>query len=456
MVSKYLVQEGLYSPVFKGLIGILSAYVAYPLAENLEKRKVRFKQRTISNYYKLDFKARVKIAEQQLIDTLMFAKENVPYYQDLFKSIKFDPEILHQDINYLNVIPYMTKEIIREQGERLLSRSLDDYRHHACKTGGSTGVSSMIYYDQEAADFSAAVTLFCRNKIGKTKRKDELHFACRFPDMSIEKGWTKEDWKCFAMNRSNIFFDRLDDVGLDEIWHTLLHRKPYLIHGHPSTIYALACYIERQYGSAKAFNVFEPSGELLEPYMREKIAHVLQCRVINRYGLAEFGVVAYQLEGDQAALQVLDSECWPEEAVPLTGDVTEETELVFTGFRNRLMPLIRYRTGDLASVRKNESGFYLKTLVGRVHDLVKINGVEHATHHIQDILDHRVGGIQEFQIDIRPPLPILRIVSEPKADNTLIAQKIEQFWPKSFELHFVTHNAFVRVGRHAKFRHVVQ
>ena len=139
----------------------------------------------------------------------------------------------------------------------MLSRPLVELRHHACKTGGSTGISTIIYYDQEAADYSSAVTLYTRERIGKKKYKSELHFACRFPDL-VESEWpSREDWKCFAMNRSNIFFDRIDDTGLEEIWRKLQRRRPYLVHEHPSTIYALACYVERLYGRGKVFEIFE-------------------------------------------------------------------------------------------------------------------------------------------------------------------------------------------------------
>jgi len=94
-------------------------------------------------------------------------------------------------------------------------------------------------------------------------------------------------------------------------------------------------------------------------------------------------------------------------------------------------------------------------VVGRIHDLVSINGIDHPTHHIQDMLDHRVGGIQEFQIDLRSMPPVLKIVPEVFADKEEISRKVTNFWGQGFELQFVDHDAFVRVGRHAKFRHVV-
>ncbi len=442
-----------YQPL-KLLKGLVSANIAYPYAEKREQREVRTKLKELRRFYSLDKAQRRSIATDRLVNALCFAGTSVPYYRDLFARHAFSPDKVRSDVRYLNDLPYLTKDIIREQSDRMLSRALDQTRHHICKTGGSTGLSSVIYYDQEGADYSAAVTLYARESIGKRKYKTELHFACRFPDAAVPQWPTREDFKCFAMNRSNIFFSSVDDDGLEAIWQTLLRRRPYLAHAHPSTIYALACYVERKYGGGKAFEVFESSGELLEPYQRETIGRALGCRVVDRYGLAELGVVGYELSGRGHGLQVLESEAWPE-SFEIDGAENGEHELVFTGFRNKLMPLIRYRTGDLAKVEDGPQGFCLTNVVGRIHDLVPINGIDHPTHHIQDMLDHRVGGIQEFQIDLRSTPPVLKIVAEVFADKEEIGRKVAGFWGQGFELQFVDHDAFVRVGRHAKFRHVV-
>lgn len=235
------------------------------------------------------------------------------------------------------------------------------------------------------------------------------------------------------------------------MWAILERRRPFLIHEHPSTIYALACHREKFPKQTSPFAVFESSGELLQPYMREKIAKVFDCRVIDRYGLAEFGVMAYELDGQERGLQVLESEGWPESRPTDDGG----HELVFTGFRNRLMPLIRYATGDRARVAQSPHGFVLTDVIGRIHDIVPLNGVPYPTHHIMDMLDHRVGGIQEFQIDLREARPLMRIVPEPQADTARVAQRIEAFWPGAFTIAFVDHADLVRVGGRSKFRHVV-
>ncbi|WP_199030294.1 phenylacetate--CoA ligase family protein [Ralstonia sp. ASV6] len=439
---------------FKTVKGFVGAYVAYPIAENREKRSVSPKVAELRLHYLKSFTERRQIALQRLSNILQFAGQEVPYYRDVFQARGFDPLKAGKDPRYLEDLPYLTKDVIREQGARLFSRSLEQVRHHACKTGGSTGLSCTIFYDQEAADYSSAVTFYARLRAGKRRYRSELHFACRFPDETVPLWPSREDFKCFAMNRSNIFFDRIDDEGLEEIWQTLLRRRPFLAHGHPSTMYALACYVERRYGGGKAFEVFESSGELLEDGAREVIERALRCRVINRYGLAELGVMAYELDGREAGFQILDSEGWAENRL-LEGDIDGANELVFTGFRNRLMPLIRYTTGDLARVEERDNGFFLTNVVGRIHDVVPINGTAHATHHIQDMLDHRVGGIQEFQIDLRTSPPTLRIVLEPWASEEETTRKLRGYWKDAFTIAYVGHGDLLRVGHRAKFRHVV-
>ena len=354
-------------------------------------------------------------------------------------------------MRYFEDLPYLTKDIIRSEGEGLFARQLNTIKNFPSKTGGSTGLSCMIYYDQESLDYSAAVNLFTRERIGKYRWHEDIHFACRFPGEKDPKWPSVGDYKNFALNRSNIFFDRLDDQGLEEIWKTLKKRRPYLIHAHPSTIYALSFYVDKIQDKTKAFEIFESSGELLQPNMREKIQHVFKCKIFNRYGLAEFGVLGYQLDQNIESMMMLDSEGWPESRL----DNMRNHELVFTGFRNRLMPLIKYRTGDYGEIEHTKNGFYLKNVIGRIHDIVPLNGSMYPTQHIMDILDHRIKGVQEFQIDVRATPPILRIVLETSVNLIEHQKKIEAYWPGIFQIQYVGFNDLVRVGSRQKFRHVV-
>jgi phenylacetate-CoA ligase len=448
---KFALERTLSFYPFKKVKGFISAFVAYPIAEKFEKREITPKLKELRAYYKKPFDERIEISKRRLLNILSFAGENVPYYKDLFKKHKFNPQKIQQDIRYLEKLPYLTKEIVREEKDRLLSKPLNQIQHYKVKTGGSTGPSCYFYYDQSASDYSAAVTLFTRESIGKYKWIDAIHFACRFPRETEPKWLGREDFKCFAMNRNNIFFDRLDDEGLEEIIASLRRRKPYLIHAHPSTIYALACYAESKGIKEDLFDVFESSGEMMHAYMQDKIQSVFECIVINRYGLAEFGVIAYQFQSNLGEVKILDSEGFAETKI----NSTNQHEIVFTGYRNNLMPLIRYTLGDEAEIDKRKDGIFLKNLKGRIHDLVSINGILYPTHYIMDILDHRVGGIQEFQIDTSSNPPTLILVLEPFISIEEVNRKILSIWPNEFLIEFKDQSQLIRVGNRSKFRHVI-
>ena len=126
------------------LVGLTSAFIAYPLAEKLEKRVVREKVKALRHFYTLSAIERDVISKERLGNIIDYAAHYVPYYRDLFKQLNFDLQKIKKDVTYLNDLPYLTKEIIREQGVRMLSKSLDEVRHHVCKTGGSTGPSCFI------------------------------------------------------------------------------------------------------------------------------------------------------------------------------------------------------------------------------------------------------------------------------------------------------------------------
>lgn len=277
--------------------------------------------------------------------------------------------------------------------------------------------------------------IYCRDKLIET-----LHFAASFANPSPSKFITKDDCKNFVLNRGNIFFDKLDSEGLDAIWETLLKEKPFLVHGHPSTLYVLVCHLENRNIPKKIFEIFESSGELLQTYMKDKIHQIFGCKIINRYGLVEFGGIAYELNGMNSGLKILDSEGWAE-----SRETKEGYELIFTGFHNRLMPLIRYTTGDMAKIEERSDGWYMVEVVGRIHDMVTIDDINYPTHSIMDVLDHQLGGIKEFQIDIREEKSILRVAIDDNETPENILLKIKNTRLSKLDVEFVDIGDFIRV-----------
>jgi phenylacetate-CoA ligase len=441
-----------------GARGLAAAVIGYPLAEHLESRDVRSKQSVIRREMVRSFAERRVRSWGAVVKAVSEAGRNVPYYRDLFSRIRFDPEKLQTDSRYLQDIPYLTKDIIRAQGDRLLRDNHAQVRTHVSKTGGSTGPTCVIIYDQEAADWSSALRRYARRQIGKRLFHSELHFATRFMEQIPLRDRLREQFKCFAMNRHNVFFTSFESPELESMWHRIKTVRPYLVHGHPSTMYQLALHVVEGSAAREAFRIFESSGEALDAYQRERITRVFKCHVVNCYGLAEIGVVAYQFDLHNPTMLVMDPIAWPEidasqsELSSLGPDGIGE--LVVTAAKNRMMPLIRYRTGDLAVLRESSTGFILEKVIGRVHDIIHIGDRKVPTHHIQDVLN-RIPGISEFQIQLRECGPVLRVVPEDSANRQHIHDLIWVYWQDAMQVEFITSSELQLLGWRGKFRHLV-
>ena len=170
-------------------------------------------------------------------------------------------------------------------------------------------------------------------------------------------------------------------------------------------------------------------GEPWTEGMREEIEQALPgLRAVNFYGLSEMcgpGVASECLEArdglhvheDHFVVEVVD----PDSGVPL--DEGTEGELVFTTLLKEAMPMLRYRTGDIASVtfepcRCGRTTARIHGLRGRRDDMIIVRGVnvypsnvEHALLSVPDAAPHyqlvvdREGTMDELTVQCEPARP---------------------------------------------------
>jgi phenylacetate-CoA ligase len=323
------------------------------------------------------------------------------------------------------------------------------------KTGGSTGRAVAIYYSDASLDMTAAVNRYVLGWAGRDLSQREVHLASQFPEKFPIKDRLREQFKCAALNRRNIFTTGVDDEALEKIWRQLRRAKPYLVQAHPSTFYALSSYLQRKgIDASGVLAVFESTGEVLDPAKRAMIEDVFGCRVVNRYGNAEFGVVAYESpDARDNAMKFLEPVVYSENV----GGEDKVPEIILTGLGNHAMPLVRYQTGDLGIVRRDSTGqAWLGQVVGRSHDVVRIGDKLYPTHYVQDLLD-RVGGVLEFQLVLMKPdqQPVLRIVADETLDIPSTRERIAQWWGKDLTVEFIGFDQLLQVGNRGKFRYLV-
>jgi phenylacetate-CoA ligase len=425
----------------------LNGYVLYPLLEKTIKRDILSKHEELRKFEKFSFDKQRTIQKKEMVKTLEFCQSNIPYYKELFKESGFDYKKCELDLRYLSELPILTKDIVRERTKDL---KINNPKHKR-KTGGSTGQSVQFLYDDIGLDWTAAINIMAYEMAGCTFHKTNCHISS---DIGVGPKTFKS--KCIdfiklsSQNRKRLMINSFSDKDLEETFKFFNKYKPYLLQGHPSTSYAIAEYIKRSgKKKVKYCDIFEPSGEMLNDKMVQSIEENLMCKVVNRYGNAEFGVMAHsKLEDSYRKLKVFDRCFFVEECV--------ESNIIVSNFTNDGMPLLRYDTGDCATVKIESDGTYIYDIQGRIHDNVDICGENFATHYIMDYLDHRIKNVREFQIVIKDDtFPILKIVPEKDDDKKRIFDQLKSKWPEGIYFEFIKFQDLETVGWRQKFRHVI-
>jgi phenylacetate-CoA ligase len=429
------------------LVRYLNAYFLFPLLEKKTNRIILPKLKELNEFFRLSMEEQEDLRKKEFYKLLSFCRNQVPYYQDIFKKYSFDELKVLRDLRYIEDLPLLTKEIVREHSDRIRIPTA----HHIRKTGGSTGQSVFFYYDNEGLDWTSAVNLKAYEMVGNFPHKKDCHICSELGLKPLSWydhliGWIK----LLSQNRKRLMINSFSEEDLHDTYKNLVKINPYLLQGHPSSAFAIANYIKnKNFPIRKYCVIFEPSGEMLTSKQVAMIEKYLGCKVVNRYGNAEFGVMAHsQISDSYNRLKVFNRLFYIEEI--------SQGSLVVSNCTNYSFPLLRYDTGDIGTVKNEKDGTYIYDIMGRVHDLVKIEGIEYATHYLMDFIDHKVGGIRQFQILVKgSEIPILRIVPEDTQDQQRIKSELLKRWPKGIEIEFVDFESLKRVGWQQKFRHII-
>lgn len=180
--------------------------------------------------------------------------------------------------------------------------------------------------------------------------------------------------------------------------------------------------------SAPALRVGLHGAEPWTDAMRVQIESLLGIRALDIYGLSEIigpGVACESLDSD-GLLNVAEDHFYVEALAADGTPVPDGTpgELVFTTLTKTGMPLLRYRSGDVASLAGPVDGSprtlrRMSKLLGRTDDMLVVRGVNVYPTEIEAVLlaDERVSPYYLIVEDRRDAArPELRVVVESSAD----------------------------------------
>lgn len=325
---------------------------------------------------------------------LVHAYENVPYYRDVFNNLGVHPLDIRSTED-LGVLPILTKDIIRENADRLVDETLDKSKLVKFNTSGSTGDKLNFYGSDDMFKKEAAFVLRAFRSHGADMYDEPSIWLRRYVPSDGKTLWNYDYelkrlyMSAYHMNKRTVrsYVDEINDSRI----RTLV--------GYPSSIYILACFVE-DFGLhlpwVKAIHV---ASEKVLPEWKDKIESVLSIRVKAHYGQMEKVSFFYQTRHSDHYTEALEYGVTEFEK----NEETEENTLIGTGFLNYAMPFIRYKMNDTAQLLDTSGHFEglpetVSDFNGRCDDILtsidgsKIPGVNFYT------MMYKIKGVKMFQI----------------------------------------------------------
>lgn len=163
--------------------------------------------------------------------------------------------------------------------------------------------------------------------------------------------------------------------------------------------------------------------------MRATLERKLDIKAIDIYGLSEVmgPGVAIECHEAQNGLHIAEDHFYVEVLNPDTLEPVEEGqdgELVFTSLTKEALPIIRYRTGDIASITREKcvcgrTHTRMSRLKGRTDDMLIIRGVNVFPSEIERVLLQIEGLVPNYQIHLTKKGSLDNVELHVEIDNLL-------------------------------------
>ncbi|GLB60836.1 phenylacetate--CoA ligase family protein [Cytobacillus sp. NCCP-133] len=335
----------------------------------------------------------------RLKQTVNSVFNKVPFYRKKFLESNITPE----DINSLDDIqklPFTVKADLREHypfGLFAVEKK-EIVRLHA--SSGTSGKPTVVGYTRK--DIQMWSTLIARAiTIGGGLPGQTLHNAYGY---GLFTGGLGLHYGSEQLGMATV---PISGGNTDRQIMLIQDFEPEVICGTPSYILNLAEKMEEQgidpASTSIKYGIFgaEPWSEEMKHTLERKLG-IKACDI---YGLSEVlgPGVAMECHEAQNGLHIAEDHFYAEVIDPIKMKPLpsgEEGELVFTSLTKEAFPVIRYRTGDIASLSKEKCGCGRTTIrmshvKGRIDDMLNINGVnvfpseiERCIFRIQELAPH--------------------------------------------------------------------
>lgn len=327
--------------------------------------------------------------------------QRVPYYQQLFRQLHFDPNTV-RSLSELQRLPLLTKADIRKNIENLKAEGHGALTRY--NTGGSSGEPLIFYMGKGRKSHDVAAKWRATRWWGVDIGDSELVVWGSPMELGAQDR-VRRLRDAFLRSRLLPAFE-MSPQNLDRFVEAIRVTCPTMLFGYPSSLSLIAQHARHKSVALNrlGIKVVFVTSEKLYDEQRAIMSEVFGCPVANGYGARDAGFIAHQcLEGSlHISAEDIIVETVRPDGNPAAGG--EAGEIVVTHMATVDFPLVRYRTGDMGMLGDEpcvcgRSLPVLKEVQGRTTDFVvaRDGTVMHGLALIYTVRD--LPGVERFKIE---------------------------------------------------------
>lgn len=363
----------------------------------------------------------IRLTDERSAAMALHAFDSSPFYRDRYLAAGFGRDDVARPENFVQ-LPILTKDDIRDAGDRIAARSIPPRRALPSSTGGSTG--SPLRVANDAAAPTAAMWWRMYSWWG-IHPSDHVGFAYRRLHTGSAAALRALQW--WPTRHLQLDARMITDASIDEFLRAWRRIRPALLVGYVEAVTALAERIQEAGLDLPMPKAVSVTASVLHPGQRELIERVLGAPVFDTYRSAEVPWIAAEctahqglhVPSDQRRVEIIDDQVRPLDRDPGSVLVTDLSNFVF--------PLIRYAIGDRAARLPDPCpcGRTLPRITpiqGRQADVLRTPTGRRVTGGLSGLFLGHPGLIRQLQVVQSADFSVeIRYVKEPGADASLAA-----------------------------------
>jgi len=304
----------------------------------------------LKEYYSLRknlYKSRDQLLDLQrkrITSMVRQAYENSAYYRKIFDDVEFHPDDLIRDFNSFKLIPILSKEELQKIDiSNFISKkynNIDKLINYP--TSGSTGVPYYIYksiQDSTKNDL-AHIRSYFYNNWGIFSKLVAIGGEIEFREPSIFQRLGVLPIKYLSINQP-----------ISDIVQQVQQSDFDILKGYTDDLRLMSKYIIDNNIKDIRPKIVSTGAALLDDVTKKLIVKAFKVEPMDNYGSAEAGQIAwhcsernYHINIDMLYLEVLEKD------KPVK--IGDPGEIVITNLWNKAFPLIRFKLGDIVSLKK--------------------------------------------------------------------------------------------------------